>query len=495
MWDMQRFCRGFILALSLSAFIVSQPKAQQIATDSLELHLNEFFKQKSVEALKNDLSENFSVAAYNLPSAERFLQTIADRYKCDSVQVRNSEKTGDSIKLTAVFYSKEKNTQSSIYLDRDHKIHYVDLFDQLYGMNRYQPSRLIVKVPFETDEHGSVYLRVTLNGINRPLKFLFDTGADGMAITQSLADSLGLKATRQRSTSVVGGTAQISISENNTIHLDTFSILNQNIALFKEMRGNADGIIGNTIAKTFITKVDFDKKELSLFSFGTYQYSDKGTPVPVKLPAGVFMIPGALSVTKDKPYTGQFVFDIGAAYSLICFRPFVIHNRLLVDGFKPEYNGTTTSMGISTPTFSGRAFSFSFSHMQPIQDMPVTLMSGGGETQTWNPGADGSIGTRIISRYNFTINMQQKEIYFVPNKSYNNPYDFVLNTHLFGFDTDGQLRVQAEVRPTEGALIKPGAIVKSINGISVEALRNDKKKLSQLTSLPPATEFNIAYIR
>ncbi|MEO6522475.1 MAG: hypothetical protein ABIN91_12400 [Mucilaginibacter sp.] len=58
---------------------------------------------------------------------------------------------------------------------------------------------------------------------------------------------------------------------------------------------------------------------------------------------------------------------------------------------------------------------------------------------------DGSIGIRLISRYNFTINPVKKEIHFVPNKTYHYPMDFVLGGYLMGYDTDGTLRIIAKV--------------------------------------------------
>ncbi|MNY72729.1 hypothetical protein D3C86_2113510 [compost metagenome] len=52
--------------------------------------------------------------------------------------------------------------------------------------------------------------------------------------------------------------------------------------------------------------------------------------------------------------------------------------------------------------------------------MSVTLMAGGGQSESWNPGFDGSIGVGLISKYNFTINMQKKEIVIVPNQNNKN---------------------------------------------------------------------------
>lgn len=357
------------------------------------------------------------------------------------------------------------------------------------------PSKLLVKVPFET-EHGSIILKVRINNSPKVLRLLFDTGADGMAISQSLADSIDLKITRKQNASVVGGHMEIQVSDGNTVHLDDFEVKNQGIAVFKEMHKDLDGIIGNTIARRYITKVDYDKKELSLYNFGDYQYEKEGASIPFTMPSGLFIIPGSLSITTEPVHTGDFVFDTGASYSLICFRPFVKKNKLLVSGFKAEYNGSTTSMGMTTPTFGGRAATFSFSNMPVIKNMPVTLMAGGGQSESWNPGFDGSIGVRLISRYNFTINMQKKEIHFSPNKTYSYPYDFSIGGFLFGFDLNGDLVIQGLTAVENPKVsLRTGAKVLSINGLPAQVLLKDNKKFNKLMALPAGASYVVESVQ
>jgi hypothetical protein len=202
-----------------------------------------------------------------------------------------------------------------------------------------------------------------------------------------------------------------------------------------------------------------------------------------------------VEVTPDKANVGQFVFDTGASYSLICFRPFVKQNKLLVSGFKPEYHGTTTSMGMSTPTYSGRANSFSFAQMPKINNFPITLMAGGGQSESWNPGFDGSIGIRLISRYNFTINLQAKEIHLSPNKAYSYPHDFVLGNYLFGFDLTGNLTVMSQVSNlVESASLKVGIKITSINGYTNDLLLKDSRKLYALSLLPAGSAISLQYV-
>lgn len=272
----------------------------------------------------------------------------------------------------------------------------------------------LAEIPFEL-EGSSIMLKVKINNFPRELRLLFDTGADGMALPKSLADSVGLEITSQKQASVVGGSVGISVSRGNSVHFGAFELKNQSIAIFEGMSREADGIIGNRMAAQYITHVDFDAKKISLYNFAGYGYPKGGAVIPFKY-TGVFMLPGTLSVTEGKSYSGNFVFDTGANYDLICFRPFVRQNRLLVDGFKSESMGSTTSMGVTVPSFTGKAKSFSFSGLPQIKNFNVTLTGGGGAADEWKPNADGSIGIKMINRYNFTINVPKREIHLIPRK-------------------------------------------------------------------------------
>lgn len=356
--------------------------------------------------------------------------------------------------------------------------------------------KLVTTIPFEM-VRGSIVLKVKINKNEKPLRLLFDTGADGMAIDKSLADSLGLKVTRSNNASVVGGNMKIEVSDGNDVLLENgFMLKNQGIAIFPQMRDHLDGLIGNTMTRNYVVKVDFNKYELSLFEFDDYEYEKGGTIIPVTIPSGLFIIPGNVEIVAGKSSSGHFVFDSGASYHLICFRPFVRQHKLLTSGFQSEYQASTVSMGIASPTFNGKANSFSFANTIPIKNLPITLMAGGGQNENWNPGFDGSIGMGIISRYNFTINRKKNEIYLVPNHSFHYPLSFALGSYLFGFNLKGELQVQGTVKgaPTNERELKPGTKIIAIHQMTANALIKDQKKIDQLKALLVQSSISIDYI-
>ncbi len=454
--------------------------------------IRQAFKDKNSANLKAALAPSFSIAGNTQQGAVRYLDHILSSYAAENVRFISMQKQNSGHKVAIEISKTDKSTvQTAFYTDSADRMLYLDLFDQLYGMNRYQTSRLRAKIPFENHD-GTIILSVKINDFKRPLRLLFDTGADGMAVSQQLADEIGLKVTRQNNASVVGGNMQIQVSDNNTISLDTLKLQGQGIAIFPEMHRETDGIIGNSLVKRFITKVDYDKCELLLYDFGNYQYEQQGHAIPVEMPAGLLIIPGNLEIRPGKSYSGNFVFDTGASYSLICFRPFVRTNRLLVSGFKPEYQGTTASMGMVSPTFTGRSHNFSFSHLPAVPDLPVTLMAGGANNENWKPEFDGSIGVRLISRYNFTINLQNREIYLEPNHLYPYPQDFSIGRYLFGYDSEGKLRLLSLVgAEDEKVKLATGAAISSINGIPTHTFLKDKAALESILNLEKGTSITV----
>jgi hypothetical protein len=267
-------------------------------------------------------------------------------------------------------------------------------------------------LPFDLKDKG-VTLTIRLNDKPLSLVFLLDTGADGMAIRKGLADSLQLKTGYSQDAYIVGGKKKIDISTGNTVHLsDSLSLAGQNIAIFDDITG-VDGIIGLNLLKDYITRFDFDKQEIQLFPPGHFSLSPEIlTTVPIIMHRNLILIAGELDLTSKGPVKGSFLLDTGANYHLIAFSHFVRKNRLLLSGFKPEGMGSTVSMGHATPVYYGTANRFAIGREVFLEAMPVTLQASAGTTGNEDEYApDGSIGILFFKRYNFTINLQVKEVY------------------------------------------------------------------------------------
>ena len=465
----------------LGVYLVKSAVVLGQADNILPAKLLTCFEQKDTSLITAELASNFSVAGHTGQGASFRLNQIVKNYPLKSLRILSEKKIarGNLLQIETTDI-KDKTTTNQALVDKEGRLIYFSLFDQLYGLKRESKPKLRAVIPFE-NKNGSIYLQVKINGYEKPLRLLFDTGADGMAVNQQLADSIGLKVTRENNASVVGGNTKIQVSDNNSVQLDTLKLAGQGIAIFPEMGKEGDGIIGNTLIRQFITHIDYDKNTISLYDFGDFQYKGKGTTVPITMPAGVMILPGQLEIVKDKSYSGHFVFDTGASYDLICFRPFVRQNKLLVSGFKPEAQAATVSMGFSSPTFSGKSYQFAISPLPPMQGLPVTLMGGSAGNEQWQPGFDGSIGIRLLSRYNITINLAESQAYFAPNRLHAYPQDFLVKNYQFGWDNSGQLKALGVVGSAENpAGLKAGTLIQHIDKYTVDQLKKNPTLIDEI---------------
>lgn len=451
------------------------------AQDQLKV-LQNAFDRKDTSVLTHTLSDRFAIAGFTDQSAKFCLQQILNRHPV--TQIEAIEK--DSKRLIVLFKDdKGKIDSSKIQLDENGRIKQIELFDRLYGVKRAQNPKLIAKIPFE-NKNGSILLKLTINGHQKPLKLLFDTGADGMALNESKANELGLLSNKTNNASVVGGTQQIKVSEGNSVEIADLKLENMAIAIFPNRTDeSSDGIFGNAILRRYITQIDYDKSEISLYEFGDFQYPEDGKLVPITFPSGVIHVKASLSIAGETAVPSDFIFDTGAGYSLIGFRPYVKKHKLLVSGFKSEVSSSTSSLGIVTPTFTGYAQTLRLGSLDAISNFPISLMGGSAANKNWNPGADGSIGVRVISRYNHIINLVDGEIYMSPNKLDEYPQDFLIQNYLFGWNNSGQLILLDQIGAPDSD--KKGKIVRAINGDLSEKIAKNEKLITKYKSTKDKT--------
>ena len=372
---------GFVplLAFGQSSMLVNDSARVNEVRATLET-LGEGLKNKASELVRKTFSEDISISTAMGTGANNFLETILQNINFDSVELPSDAfdsfvANADTACVKVEFILQSNKRQKSIVaFDRENKIIFVDYFDRLFGHSRYAKSSLVALIPFR-QEDGSIILTVRLNDNSRPLSFLLDTGADGMAIRKSLADSLGIKAGKAQDANIVGGRTRVNISSGNVLHLtDSLSLTDQNMAIFDKIRNNLDGIVGLNLVKGYITKINFDEQKIYLHSFGDYRYEEGSITIPTVLKRSLIIIPSELSITDMESVLGNFLFDTGANYNLIAFGDFVQRNRLLQTGFKPEAMGTTVSLGHSSPVYHGKAYELRIGEISE-NNIPITLQS------------------------------------------------------------------------------------------------------------------------
>ncbi|MFZ4262502.1 retropepsin-like aspartic protease [Sphingobacterium sp. HJSM2_6] len=437
------------------------------------------FLSKNKEELLPYLSTDFAIAGNTHLAALNFLDQLIQRYPVKTIKEINiANPSKQNHRMFEFELPNGTKINTVLELDYEGKIKYIHMFDALFGMNRVEKSYQIAKIPFE-NKNGSIILKVRINEYAKELNLLFDTGADGMAVVQDLADSINLKITRQNNASVVGGNQQIQVSDHNQVKLNELTLDDMSIAIFpNHEKDGTDGIIGNALFRRYITEIDFDNNAIILYTFGEFQYKAQAHILKSTFPNGVMEIPANLSVTAGTILSGNFVFDTGANYNLICFRPFVVKHKLLVSGFKSELQSNTVSLGTVTPTFTGIANHFQIAQLPPNKHIAITLMGATQQENSWNPETDGSIGIRTICRYNVIINLAQHQVAFTPNTLSQLPQDFICRNNIIGWNNQGQLILLQNFNTSQDQ--QHSNIITEFDGIKADLISKKPKLLEKI---------------
>lgn len=388
------------------------------STDSIKVVLqaiNQSLEEKDVTILEPHFAQNFSLGTASLPLAEKFLNNIYQNVKIKSFELvetdENQPKVAPYLLHVETVLSDDKKSTSYIGLDTEYKILFVDFYDKQYSGSRFSVSKLRTTIPFLLNETG-IMLSVKVNDSDKPLNFIFDTGANGLALTKEMAKELSVGTDRHQQSEAVGGIIKTSISENNKLTFEGgYEIKDQNIAIVPHLGEGIDGIVGLNLTRTNIVKINQDKKQLELYSYGDYE--DEQEFMTIKCPDALIDVPMSLNIRGRKDVQGNFILDTGANYKAIAFEKFVRKNRLLLTGFVVESEGSTESLGVLSHVYNGKVKTFQIGDKIIVNDMDITLQGSTGSSND-REIPDGSLGIQLLKNYNITIDLLRKRLWLVP---------------------------------------------------------------------------------
>lgn len=376
--------------------------------------LNTTLKTRNIESVRPFLAESFSISVvYDGDVLEKFNMILSDGRTANKVELVSEQvKESGQILLDVIFFEPSRQVKSVIGLDKSGKIEFIDYFNTLFGHSRFSHSEHVASFPFEMLEDDKMVIQIKINENDRPLRFMFDTGSDGMAVSKELAEKLNLNITSEQDASLVGGMAHISISDNNDIHIsDSLVIKGQSIGIFdNEPCAGCDGIIGLPFVYRYITKVDFINQVIHLYSFGDYKFENRGSLIPIKINYTI-MVPCTLNVIGEKDVSGNFVLDTGADFNLIGFSRFVRVNRLLFTGFKIDQIANTQGISNITPIRVGKVAKLKIGDEIQFDNTSVAFQLSYDDAPEFEP--DGSLGIHLLKQHNLTIDLLRRNIHLV----------------------------------------------------------------------------------
>lgn len=290
---------------------------------------------------------------------------------------------------------------------------------------------------------NGIELKATING-QGPFDAIFDTGS-GNLMTASLAKRLGLKPESSTTLNAGGGLVPAKVVKVNTVNIGGLTMSDQWFAVVDvPVTHGKDGIfVGDLLLQNLPIRIDFGKQEITFYSRQGFEYSGKGTPVPIHSKDGTLLA----EATVDG-IDGLFGIDTGDMYSLSLYAPFVAKHKL-VQHYTAKIQGYAgEGYGGADHGFFTRADTLQLGLVQVIR--PITVLSTdtlGAESSTTIAG---NIGLHILRQFNIVFDAPHGKMYLEKNANYGRPDIFNRAGLLLDPDPEN-LRIKSVVPHSPGA--------------------------------------------
>jgi len=328
-------------------------------------------------------------------------------------------------------------------------------------LNPLPQAKFITRFPFRQFSGGVMTVKAVLNAGKDSLNFILDTGSGGISLDSATCADLSLKLTPSDTTITgMGGTHKVSFAYNQQLHLPGLTVeklnfhVNDYDILTSVYGEKIDGIIGYSFFSRYIVKINFDKKEIEVYSPGEITYPKGGTilrPAFTTLP----IIP--LNVRDERSKNFSFYFDTGAGLCFLMSENFAKDSGILLSRRKPvmiqaEGMGGRLQMQLTVVK------QLQIGHFK-FRKVPTYIYSDMFNVTSY-PFVGGLVGNDLLRRFNLVINYPKREIHLTPNNSFNDPFDYAY-TGMAIYFIDNKIIVDDVIAnsPAEKAGLQKGDII------------------------------------
>jgi hypothetical protein len=367
----------------------------------------------------------------------------------------------------------------------------VSCFNQLIAQEEFiePPSKFLTRVHFVQLTGGVIMLQGQLFGYPDTLNFIFDTGSGGISLDSLTAEYLKLKPVpSDRTIRGIAGIRLVSFVNNLKLKLGTLTIdsldfhINNYDILTAVYGERIDGIIGYSVLKRFIFKIDYDSSRMDIYSKGTLKYPRGG----YLLKPLIATIPIQSARIKDnKTIQSRFLYDLGAGLCMMLSTDFIDDSMLLNKKrkrFYKEAEGLGGKIDMQLTVIKELKLG-----PYRFRNVPVYIFKDEYNITSY-PFLGGIIGNDILRRFNCIMNYDKRDFYLTPNSHFLDPFDYSYSGVELYF-INGQIIVGdvAEGSPAATTGLQEGDIVVAINKIFNQnltqlkaALQNSNEKIKMI---------------
>jgi hypothetical protein len=257
-----------------------------------------------------------------------------------------------------------------------------------------------------------------------------------------------------------GGTVLGKVAKVASVTIGGLTMSDQVFAVIDTpLTQGQDGIfVGDLLLQNLPIRVDFEKQEITFYSKQGFEYSGKGTAVPIHTKDGALLA----EATVDG-IDGLFGIDTGDMYSLSLYAPFVARHKLVqhygakIQGYAGEgYGGADRG-------FFTRADTLLLGQAEVIR--PITVLSTDTVGAESSATIAGNIGLHVLRQFTLTFDGPHGKMYLEKNENYGKPDVFNRAGLMLNYDPD-HLKIMTVIPRSPGARagLKAEDVITGIDG-------------------------------
>lgn len=281
---------------------------------------------------------------------------------------------------------------------------------------------ILESIPMQFVENY-IFIKVKINDNEKPLNFLFDTGAGITVVETKVAEQLLLEINAESNISTSGKSLLSKESTSNRVRIGRRTILdNVDLILLdlshlsEYLDTNVDGVIGYDLLNEFVTETNIDKREIRFYNPQTFSYKGENQPIKLtNLESNLFgLIVDVMPRKGDNTIELNFQIDTGYDDSLLFHNATVMKYGLIRNKKKQKIKKGFGADSTIVKNIQTKIKYLSFS-AQEWRNVPA-LLEVDPINKRENSLAQGIIGQELLLDFNIIYNLKNRVAYFEKRK-------------------------------------------------------------------------------
>jgi predicted aspartyl protease len=198
-----------------------------------------------------------------------------------------------------------------------------------------------------------IMVPAVLNSSNG-LSFMLDTGFSTTMVHPDLPEPLKLRRAGEITIIGIAGDEKAPTYEGAVFEIGGVKFQPRRVAALTSdanRRRRRDGIIGSGLFRQFVVELDFERKQMALYSPSNFVYSGRGEIVPLRFRRTTPIVSASINGTNGDPIRGEFEIDTGCDSGICLGHDFIEKYHLLKEDNTRA--GGKVGVGGGTATRSG----------------------------------------------------------------------------------------------------------------------------------------------